>query len=353
MLKSNRIIVMKYSDLFKYRSVWMGFAISWIFFYHMGFDITIPVISQFKQIGYAGCDIFLFASGLGIYYSLDNNDDVLDYIKKRITRLMPMVWIMLAAWLPFKFYIGEMTWYGAIGNVFGIQYFVDSTYDFNWYIPVTILCYVLAPFLKKLIDSYKTWFGKLLTLIILIGISYAFYNEAYMMLGMCRVGAFFLGMWFGQMGKRGKSISVLSMVMWIILIPVGVFAIIYSNLELGFLGWHLATHWLPFIIAIPGICIAISLLSMLFDKSKATSYLVKFGSFLGNHSLEIYLSHATLVMVFRDYMVRENPELNTSTNWWIVVGVSIVLAFLLYWVDRLVRLPFKVYKENHLRENED
>ena len=77
MLISNRIIVMKYSDLFKYRSVWMGFAISWIFFYHMGFDITIPVISQFKQIGYAGCDIFLFASGLGIYYSLDNNDDVL------------------------------------------------------------------------------------------------------------------------------------------------------------------------------------------------------------------------------------------------------------------------------------
>ena len=331
---------MKYADLYKYRSVWMGFAISWIFFYHMGFEINVPIISQFKEIGYTGCDIFLFSSGLGIYYSLDKNDDVLKYFKKRIVRLMPMVWITFLFWIPFKFYIGEMTWNAAIGNIFGIEYFIDYTYDFNWYIPITLLCYIIAPFLKKLIDSYNTAFGKLITLIIMLGASYAFFNEPYMMLGTCRTGAFFLGMWFGQMGKKEKSISIVGRVIWIILVPVGMIAILLSNHILGFTGWNLATAWLPFLVSIPGICILISLVCRLLDNNRVGKCVVKIGSFLGKHSLEIYLAHATLVMVFRDYMVKKNPELNTTTNWWIVVGLSVIVAIILYWLDRLIRLPF-------------
>ena len=332
---------MKYSEIFKHRSAWMGFAIAWIFFYHMGFDIDLPVITPFKEIGYSGCDIFLFASGLGIYYSLDKNDDVLSYIKKRITRLMPMVWIVLACWIPYKFYIGEMTWYGAIGNVFGIQYFVNSTYDFSWYIPVTLLCYVLAPFFKKLLDSFKLPVGKFITLILLIVASFAFYEDGYMMLGMCRVSGFFIGMWFGQMGKRDKTASVPVMIIWILLIPVGVGGILYSVYNLGFTGWHLATHWLPFILlSVPGICILISLISMALDKVVVGKWIVKFVSFLGAHSLEIYLVHSALVMVFRDHMIKVNPALNTTMNWWIVVGLSIVGAVVLYWIDRLIRMPF-------------
>lgn len=332
---------MKYNELYKYRSVWMGFAIAWIFFYHMGFDISVPVISHIKEIGYAGCDIFLFASGLGIYYSLDKNDNVLEYIKRRIIRLMPMVWIMLALWIPFKFYIGEMTWYGALGNVFGIQYFVDSTYDYNWYIPVTILCYFLAPFLKKLIDSFKSWFGKIVMLFIIILASFSFYNEAYMMLGVCRVAAFYLGMLFGQMGRRDKKCSMSARIIWILLILVGAIAILLSVHKLGFMGWHLATHWLPFLISIPGICIFISLICMLLEKNVVGRGIIKVGSFLGRHSLEIYLAHATLVMVFRDWMIKNNESLNTTKNWWIVVFASIVLAIILFWLDKLVRLPFR------------
>ncbi len=332
---------MKYADLYKYRSVWMGFAISWIFFYHMGFEINVPIISQFKEIGYAGCDIFLFSSGLGIYYSLDKNDDALRHMKRRITRLMPMVWLAFLIWIPFKFHIGEMIWSAVIGNVFGIQFFVDSTYDFNWYIPITILCYVLAPLFKKLLDSYKSGVAKFITLLVIIGVSYVYYNSPYMMLGVSRIGAFYMGMWFGQMGKRDKTISVGTRVFWILMIPVGVIAIYLSATRLGFFGWQIAALWVPFFISVPGICIAISLISTLFDKNKVGKLLVKIGDFLGRHSLEIYLSHAMLVMVFRDYMVENNPELNTAANWWIVVGLSVALAIILYWMDRLVRIPFK------------
>ncbi len=319
----------------------MGFAILWIFFYHMGFKIDIPGISQFKDVGYLGCDIFLFASGLGIYYSLNKDDDLYSYLKKRIFRLMPMLWIILIFWIPFKFHIGEMTWQAALGNVFGIQYFVDYHYDYNWYIPVTLLCYVLAPFLKKILDAFDNMAAKLVILVLLLGASYAFSSEPYMMLGMCRVGAFYLGMIFGQMGIEDKEISIPARVIWILIIPIGALAVVYSNIYLGFTGWELGTAWIPFIISVPGICIALSLLGMVLDKVKVGGAVVSVFKFFGKHSLEIYLTHATLVMVFRDWMVKNNPALDTTTNWWIVVGISIAAAFVLYWIDWLIRLPFK------------
>ena len=338
---------MKYANLFKYRSIWMGIAIIWVFLFHMGEFIDVPFLKQLKDIGYLGCDIFLFSSGLGIYYSLDKNDNVYEYIRKRITRLMPMFWVVLLGFIPFKFYIGQMTWQAAIGNVFGIQFFIDYTYDFNWYIPITLLCYVLAPFLKKHLDSFKSPLGKIITLFVIIGVTYAFSSQGYMMLGMCRIGAFYLGMIFGQHGIQDKEISVAARVIWILLIPVGMFVTWYSLMNFGFDGWNWATNWLPFIISIPGICITLSLIAMVFEKAAVGDAINKVIGFFGKHSLEIYLAHATVVMIFRDYMIKMvDPAYNTTTNWLIAIGISIVGAFVLYWIDRLIGLPFKKEKVN-------
>ena len=52
-------------------------------------------------------------------------------------------------------------------------------------------------------------------------------------------------------------------------------------------------------------------------------------------------------MIFRDYIIKVvDPAYNTTTNWLIAIGISIVGAFVLYWIDRLIRLPFKKEKVN-------
>ena len=70
-------------DTFKYRSIWMGFAILWVVFYHINIPINNTPIFFLKTFGYGGVDIFIFASGIGCYYSYLRDRSPLDFIKRR------------------------------------------------------------------------------------------------------------------------------------------------------------------------------------------------------------------------------------------------------------------------------
>lgn len=325
-----------YEKLFKYRSLWMGFAIIWIFYYHMGFDIELQPFKAIKDIGYAGCDIFLFSSGLGIYYSLDKDNKLDNYFWKRISRLLPCL-IAVIPWIIFKFKIGEMTIQAAIGNILGIQYFVDAKYDFNWYIPVLILCYIIAVFVKPLLDNFQKSIFGIIVIIIFYIIAFVFSNNALMMMGMTRIPVFIIGMIFAKKSKNKENIGIIRLIICILLIIPGVVLIHYSVNNLGWNGWFSGLNWIPFILAVPGICFIISLIGMLFEKNVITTYVNKGVAFLGKHSLEIFLSHATLVLIFRDYMIVNNPSLDTTKNWCILICISIVGAVIIYWIDRGVK----------------
>ena len=65
----------------KYRSVWMGIAIIWIVFYHYSLCPDIAFIREIINNGYGGVDIFVFASGLGCYYSLKKESDSYMFLK--------------------------------------------------------------------------------------------------------------------------------------------------------------------------------------------------------------------------------------------------------------------------------
>lgn len=329
---------MKYKDLYKYRSVWMGIAILWIFFFHIGIDIEFVPLKFIHNLGYGGCDIFLFASGIGIYYSLNKNDDLGTYFTKRIMRLMPMLWVVMLFWIPYRFYINQMTWQAAIGNIFGIQYFIDWRYDYNWYIPVILLCYVIAPFLKKIIDKRGDVLTKVAVMVLLIIMSFAWSDDVMMMTGMTRIAIFFMGMIFGQLGCLEKPIKKGAIIAWIVLIPIGLGLVYYSNTYMGWNGWSTGLNWLPLLISTPGMCILMSLIAMRINDNKAGAFLNKMMSKAGEHSLEIYFGHVTVVVVFRDYMIKENANLDTWVNWVYVILISVAATVLLYLVDKALNM---------------
>lgn len=70
----------------------MGFAILWVMYFH------IPIPAKFivtdvgwfiHRIGFYGVDIFLFLSGLGVYFSLMKRPNVLRFYKARLVRILP------------------------------------------------------------------------------------------------------------------------------------------------------------------------------------------------------------------------------------------------------------------------
>ncbi len=335
---------MQYNSIFKYRSIWMGIAIIWVFFYHMLSFLGVPVLSDIIEMGYAGCDIFLFASGIGIYYSLDKNDNLFSYFKKRILRLMPLYWLILIIWIPFRFSIGQMTWQATIGSIFGIQYFIDWNFDYNWYIPVVLLCYIVAPILKQIIDRISAASVKIFLILVLICISFAFSSDAMMMIGMTRIPIFVIGMMFGQLGRQEKSLSTGSKTLWLILIPIGYIVAYLSQAYLGWMGWKSGLNWLPLMLSTPGLCVLISMCASKLESGNFSKAVNRFFTVIGGHSLEIYFAHVTVVLVFRDYMIKEDVSLNTPINWGIAIAISIVGAFALVGVQKLINKGLSMKK---------
>ena len=72
---------MKSNEILKFRSLWMGIAILMVVYFHSYFFITffkdinsnnfVSVLKELKTFSYGGTDIFLFASGIGCWFSLN------------------------------------------------------------------------------------------------------------------------------------------------------------------------------------------------------------------------------------------------------------------------------------------
>lgn len=130
----------------------MGFAILWVMYFHMPLKFATEIGWFTHRIGFYGVDIFLFLSGLGVYFSLMKRPNVLRFYKARLVRILPAYVIVAcvsycllrldkASALDFFYYIS------------GIGYWTRHT-RFDWYIPTQLAFYLITPlflfFYKKL-----------------------------------------------------------------------------------------------------------------------------------------------------------------------------------------------------------
>ena len=293
---------MKLEKMLKYRSVWMGIAMLWVVFYH-----SFPVVggySFFKNIGYGGVDLCLFASGVGCYYSLSKSDDVFEFTKRRFVRIFPTYWCFLPFWFLYAFKAFEMTVPDVIGNIFGVQNFTGKGNAFNWYISAILLFYILAPFLKKRCDKCDTAFKQAVVILILFAFTVPFWNSSTLIITISRLPIFYIGMLFGKLSKNGVKLDFLKSFLWIAVSVVGFVMLWLAFKKYGEYRWSHALYWYPFILITPGLCIAVSYLMNLLDKSKASSWIVKLLSLIGKYSFEVYLVHI-LIFDTVNYMVNE------------------------------------------------
>ena len=148
-------------DISTYRSELMGWSILWIMMLHFTFTQIKP-LGFIAQYGFAGVEIFMLVSGLGLFYSLHSNHDIFLFYKKRLLRIFPTYYLLgiLASILIFH------------DNI--IDYFLRcSTLGFwtggiywEWYIPSIVLLYLISPIIKYILD--KKYFILLLCLCISI-----------------------------------------------------------------------------------------------------------------------------------------------------------------------------------------
>ena len=116
----------------------------WIVFFHVELTVTDEYLSVFKIMGYGGVDIFMFASGVGVYFSYVRDHDPAAFICRRIKRLAPVYLPFIILWCVYKTWLGGFNYGAVIGNLFGVQGFTGLGGEFNWYITGLAVMYLLA-----------------------------------------------------------------------------------------------------------------------------------------------------------------------------------------------------------------
>lgn len=325
----------------KHRSVLMGIAIIWILFFHTRIVLSNPILIFIKEIGYAGVDIFAFLSGMGIFYSLSNNDDSVSFYKRRLYRIAPQYYLMLSLFLVFfgtNYSLSEI-----IGNIFCLNIWIGNTKYVYWYVQAILVWYLMSPILFKIINKNKIY--TVMLILILYVVSIAFWKHDALM-AMSRFPVFVIGMAFAKDNltnnsfAENKSFLRKKFIALFLILAAGIFLIKFLlNNCVGYL-WNYGMYWYPFVFIAPSLCMIISELIDLLEKFYGIEQLVKGMKIIGKSTYEIYLIHTILYNFIWD-----KYTLNAA-QWIMIMCISAVLGVL---YSKIMSIGIKAgYKKSSL-----
>ncbi len=276
----------------------MGIAIVMVMLFHLsvyndwgGYDKSI--IDFFFSRGNVGVDIFLFLSAYGLCYSYENNKMSL-YYKNRFCRLFPMYFLFMLILL--YFYIPEEKWVRVFfAQITGMATFMGMWYE--WYIPALLLLYILFPFLFILLKKISSNFYAIFLSIALVVLSYPF-----------------IGKYIHEDFLRRIPIIIAGMLLYIKRDEKRYLLLIYSGMTALM---FVKPDWNDFLY-LPLLLWAIGGLQLNLPFRK-------YFSFMGRHSLELYLGQVIGLQYFYHH----------ATNHFILycvigIGLSLLLAVIFY-----------------------
>lgn len=197
-----------------YRKELMGIAIILIMVCHSTLYIENNALSHIyyaiRQFSKIGVDMFLFMSGMGLYYSLSKDGSVLRFYKKRAVRIIPQYAIVFACWGIVAVCLSLESVLGFVWKYSLISFYVRGELA-AWFVAAIILLYLIFPPLFNLLRSGRKYIFGLGILIYAVSfcITYIFptgtpmrlINEAFLV----RIPTFFAGMIIGEIIKTGQE----------------------------------------------------------------------------------------------------------------------------------------------------
>ena len=277
--------------------------------------------------GSYGVSIFFVMSGFLIFSSLERSKSLKEYYIKRVSRIIPAYYFIIAVgivlwgcvfkimpsdtyahigWLRYFFCLN--TWlpsndYGYWNNLWGL-----------WTISCFVFFYIMAPFIKKVINNYNK---SLVFMLVMIPASFVFSKAAQMfftavgaanpeMLGVDNpvysLNTFAMGIcaWYAYREGRQKN-----------------FLKVLSVLLAGFIGinWYNRMLW--------GLLAALAI-TVFTDFSIGNKKVVSGIKLLGRYSFDLYLVHLPVIEILDYFNVTGAPYLVMA------VTLSVVCAVLLY-----------------------
>lgn len=301
--------------------------------FHSTFKISSPWLLPLlliKRYGNCGVDVFLFVSGVSLYFSLEKSNDTRAFYLRRLKRvwiptlLVVIPWYALKAITEHNFSIIHY-----LLDISGLTLFVDGDRNI-WFVTIITLCYAMYPALYSLYKSKRNPISVLLvTLCISIALN-IFLRASFPTLWenseilFRRIPIFLIGAYAGKyVYEDAGSLSNLQMlaifaVCWLI------FALLVTNcLDI------LSMRYMYIFLSIG----AVFLFSVLGNIGKLSNAM----ALISPITLELYLFHGKLLTVLETL----GPGLGNITISLLAFVLAFVCASVLSFVSKQVmaRLP--------------
>ena len=286
-------------NISKSRAYIMGIATLMIVLFHSN-QLDFEMFSRLNKVGYllnflkticnSGVEIFLIMSGVGLYFSFSKNDSLKTFYKKRLTRILPSVLIIISI---YYFIVGDFGIKDYLTRITLLQFFIDGTKDF-WYFSFLLVLYLIFPVIFKIINKYNVK-GCLFLILFVLLCNYLlfFFNlDTYKMyeVALTRFPSFIIGVYLGKQVYNENTISYKWLYYFILLLLL--------SLVLCFIVYHkgiVTIFWARY-LKLPIIISLIFLFSCMNFKP-----LNKFIIWIGGYSMEIYLTYEYLGEILIKY----------------------------------------------------
>ena len=313
----------------KFRNLWIGLAMLWIVFFHGSLEIASEALVLFKNFGYGGVDICLFASGIGCYFSLEKDPDILGFLNRRVKRLGPTYLCFMIPWLLWRNSVSRLPVQAILGNLLGIQTLISWDYHFNWYIGGLVVFYFSMPYLKRLTDSCKNIWQDVIAWMCLAVITVSFWNSGNAIVLLSRLPVLYSGMVFGKLTKQGYILRKRDGFVLGIAFVAGTVILLGSQKNVPELLWNWGLYWYPFALIVPGSCVFFSVVAEKVEQCKILRWFNKFLETVGIYSFELYLVHVFLYEGLMPEIIDYLWRITVNQQWAMSIPVVILGTFLL------------------------
>ena len=324
------------AQLYGFAAIWVvlshGVSFNWINLYQFGsFGV---LLAKFFNYGNIGVDMFLFLSGISLYFSWHNKQDINRYIKRRLERILIPYLVIVAPVCVLRFLILEFNPHLFIGNLSTIGFWVEGMRWACWYVPAILMFYVIYPYIYAYLFSKDkhicTRYFILLVVSYYVWYAFATYNPGYywtieIVLG--RMPVFVTGCFFGKYVYEKRQVSG---IWWVVFVASLVFGFWSSehlfNNSMYFRGGY------AFVGVGLSYCLAWVVSKISQCKNKLVNSIDKFYVHVGSVSFELYLSH---VMINRMIEYAEDTYSYAIPSW-LWIGLMVVAVLYSFWIrDRI------------------
>lgn len=277
-----------------------------------------------KTCGAGGVDIFVFASGLGCYYSLKKNPDTLTFLKKRLIKIVPAYYLCVTPWVIFDGIRLGATVQGVVATYLGIDSLFGLGLQTLWYVNGLVVYYILVLFFVPLClrGSFKT---KLLGFGFCFLLAAPFLGDTMRLMLFARVPLLYLGVCAADYGSRHPALTKRAVFALLGGMAAGIALLLLFYYRCHEYLYPYGLLWWPFILIVPGLCLLVSWLSMLLER--AAPIVIRVLRYIGGCTFEIYLVHAFVFYAARRAM-EAGIFYGTDKRWLLITAASFLLAFL-------------------------